>query len=300
MSNKSVDKKDCASFFPELPDRTNKGDAGRVLIVCGSYDPQGLSMCGAAYFAAKAAYLCGAGIVEIFTPRENYPALAVLVPEAVFSLYGYEEDASSAAERLSVSIEKSDAVVLGCGLGKSETAKALVKSVFENVKCPLVIDADGLNILSENDVLWPFLDMEQRKRTVITPHPGEMSRLSAKSIGEILSSVPETASDFARGKGIVCLLKDNFTAISDGETVYINQSGNAGMATAGTGDVLSGIMGALIARSAEKEGILRSAAVSAYLHGLAGDRAARRLGEYSLTAGELLAEIPTAIGDIFG
>ena len=296
---KSIDREDCAAIFQKLNPRMNMGDAGRVLVVCGSYDKKGLSMCGAAYFAAKAAYLCGAGVVEVLTPRENYAALASLVPEAVFSLYGYEEDSSLVADRLRVSVGKSDAVVLGCGLGKSDMAKALVKTVFENVKCPLVIDADGLNILSENEALWSLLDSEQRKRTVITPHPGEMSRLTGKSIGEILDRVPETCSDFASEKGIVCLLKDHNTAISDGETVYINQTGNPGMATAGMGDVLAGIIGALLARSTESQEVLKSVAVSAYLHGLAGDIAARRIGEYSLTASELLAKIPSAVMDIF-
>ena len=91
MNRISLCKTDAARLFPTLPDEMNKGGMGRVLVVCGSYDPAGLSMSGAAYFAAKAAYRCGAGIVEVFTPRENYAALASLVPEAVFSLYGYDE-----------------------------------------------------------------------------------------------------------------------------------------------------------------------------------------------------------------
>lgn len=300
MSIKFVESKDCASLFPKRPDRMNKGDAGRILVVCGSYDGEGLSMCGAAYFAAKAAYLCGAGVVEIFTARENYPALASLVPEAVFSLYGYEEETRSVADRLKESVGKSDAVVIGCGLGKSETAKALMQAAFECVACPIVIDADGLNIISENSELWSLLDEEQRKRTVITPHPGEMARLTGKSIGEILNSAPETALDFASEKGIVCLLKDHNTAISNGEAVYINQTGNAGMATAGMGDVLAGIIGALLARTEKASEILQAVAASAYLHGLAGDIAVRHTGEYSLTASALLSKIPSAICDIFG
>ena len=296
---KSIEKQDCASLFPNRPYRMNKGDAGRVLVVCGSYDREELSMCGAAYFAAKAAYLCGAGVVEIFTAKENYSALASLVPEAVFSLYGYEEETKAVADRLKKSIVKSDAVVIGCGLGKSDTAKSLVEAAFESVTCPMVIDADGLNILSENGELWRLLDGEQGKRTVVTPHPGEMSRLTGKFVRDILECVPEACSDFALKKGIVCLLKDHNTAIGDGKTVYINQSGNPGMATAGAGDVLAGIIGALLARTECDSDILKAVAISAYLHGLAGDLAACRVGEYSLTAGALLSEIPMAIRDIF-
>ena len=300
MREKIIGKIEAAEFFPPLQSKMNKGDAGRVLVVCGSYDPKGLSMCGAAYFAAKAAYLCGAGVVEIFTPRENYSALVSLVPEAVFSLYGYDENTCDIAARLEESLKKSDAIVLGCGLGKSESAKEIVKSVLSSAKCPLLIDADGLNILSEEESLWSLLDAEQRKRTVITPHPGEMARLTGEKIPEILENIPSVAAKFAREKGIVCLLKDHNTAISDGEAVYINQSGNPGMATAGSGDVLSGICGAILARNAEKYGALRSAATAAYLHGLAGDHGADKIGQYSLTAGEILAEIPTAITKIFG
>ena len=104
------------NLFARLPDRTNKGDMGRLLVICGSYDAHGTSMCGAAYFCAAAAYRTGAGIVEIFTPKENYSALASLVPEAVFSLYGYDEDADAVRARLTEAVHRSDAVVIGCGL----------------------------------------------------------------------------------------------------------------------------------------------------------------------------------------
>ena len=301
IENRKVSKTDLKNLFPVLPERINKGDMGRLLVVCGSYDASGLSMCGAAYFAAKAAYRCGAGVVEIFTARENYGALVSLVPEAVFSLYGYDESADAVSERLALSVKKSDSVIIGCGLGKSALSRALVKAVLCEAECPLVIDADGLNILSEDESLWSCLNNEQGERTVITPHPGEMARLSGRGIGEILDSIPKSAQNFSLEKGIICLLKDHNTAISDGDIVYINQSGNPGMATAGMGDALAGIIGALIARSEKGDGedILSRVAASAYLHGLAGDLAADRCGQYSLTAGELLAEIPNAIGEIF-
>ena len=306
MMKRSLIKEDLRSLFQKLPERINKGDMGRVLIVCGSYDPSGISMCGAAYFSACAAYKTGAGIVEIFTPRENYTPLASLIPEAVFSLYGYDESCDSVVSRLTLSVKKSDAVVLGCGLGKSETSRAIVKTVLESVSCPLLIDADGLNILSEDEGLWSLLSEEQRSRTVITPHPGEMSRLSGKTVDKIISDTERAAREFAEKKGIVCLLKDHNTVISDGETSYINQSGNAGMATAGMGDVLAGIIGALLARAESCGGVgkkgetLFIAAAGAYLHGRAGDMAADSIGQYSLTASDLLAEIPSVILDIFG
>ena len=302
----AVGSDELAALFPKLPDRINKGDMGRVLLVCGSYDPSGLSMCGAAFFAAKAAYRCGAGIVEIFTPRENYSALAALAPEAVFSLYGYEESCEAVTARVKSAAAKCDAVVIGCGLGRSLTSKMIVRAVLESASCPLVIDADGLNTLAEYEGIWSALSKEQRGRTVITPHPGEMARLCGLTVDEILSDTVSVSRDFAEKKGIICLLKDHNTVVSDGETVYINQSGNAGMATAGMGDVLAGVIGALLARNKKSKGLigkedaLLCAAAAAYLHGRAGDLAAAKIGQYSLNSSDLLSEIPSAIGEIFG
>ena len=292
------------NLFARLPDRTNKGDMGRLLVICGSYDARGTSMCGAAYFCAAAAYRTGAGIVEIFTPKENYSALASLVPEAVFSLYGYDESADSVCERLTESVRRSDAVVIGCGLGKSPMARDIVKHTLAVVGCPLIIDADALNIISEEEAKWGLLNEKQRAQTVITPHPGEMSRLCGKSISDILSDVGGAARDFAAMHGLVCLLKDHHTAISDGERVYLNQSGNAGMASAGMGDLLAGIIGALLARESKKSfensSVFTCVTAGAYLHGLAGDLAAEKNGEYSVTASTVLLEISAAIMQNFG
>ena len=300
---KTVDKSDIKRIFSPLPERANKGQMGRVLVVCGSYDESGLAMCGAAYFAAKAAYRTGAGIVEIFTPRENYSSLASLVPEAVFSLYGYDESESDVCDRLALEMSKSDAVVIGCGLGKSRISRVLVSSALRHAECPLVVDADALNILSDEPKLWDKLSSEQRGRTVITPHPGEMSRLCGIGITDILADTVGVARSFAAEKGTICLLKDHNTVISDGEVVYINRSGNPGMASAGMGDVLAGIIGSIMARARLRGNncdYLLCAAVGAYLHGAAGDAAAGKLGQYSLLASDLLAEIPAVIGRFFG
>ena len=297
MENKmlTVNENDLRAVFPKLPDRANKGSMGRVLCICGSYNGQGSAMCGAAYFAAMAAYRCGAGIVEVFTPRKNYESLASLVPEAVFSLYEYDEDENDVCARLIESIKKSDSVVLGCGLGKSEMARALVSATLQNVKCPLLIDADGLNIISEDNDLWNHLCPEQRKQTVITPHPGEMARICKKSVKEILESTIETACEISRKYGVICLLKDHNTVITDGELVYINQSGNPGMATAGMGDLLAGIIGALLSRVKSNGDMLFAVSAGAYLHGLAGDNAAEITGQYSLVASDALAQISRCV-----
>ena len=301
-----IDREDISALFPPLDRRINKGDAGRVLCVCGSYDPTGSAMCGAAYLCAAAAYKCGAGIVEIFTHRKNYEALASLVPEAVFSLYDTDKESyDDICARLALQIKKADSLILGCGLGKSDISKQLVKTTLDAVSCPLVIDADGLNIISDDKSLLPSLSDEQIARTVITPHPGEMSRLCNLAIPEILSDTVGVAKLFATQNGLTCLLKDNKTVITNGNTTFINHSGNPGMATAGMGDVLSGIIGALLARNTMSEyasrelddisNILYRTATAAYLHGLAGDIARDELGEYSLTASDVVRYIPKAI-----
>lgn len=302
----SVSREDVSALFPPIFKRANKGSMGRVLCVCGSYDGTGSSMCGAAYFSAAAAYRCGAGIAEIFTHRKNYEALASLIPEALFSLYDTDtEREDEILSRLCDEMNKADSIVLGCGLGKSDLAKSMVKTALKNASVPLVIDADGLNIISEDESLWSLLSVEQRKKTVITPHMGEMSRLCGRAIPEILAAPLEVSTEYAKKRGIVCLLKDHKTVITDGDTTFVNNSGNAGMATGGMGDVLSGIIGALLARntlaewtSNEKSAlapVLYRSATAAYLHGLSGDRAAERYGEYSLTASDLLNAIPEII-----
>lgn len=294
----SVSREDVKALFCRLPRDAHKGMLGRVLVICGSYDGNGISMSGAAYFAASAAYRCGAGIVEIFTPRKNYEALAANIPEAVFCLYECKERLSDICDRVRESIGRADCVVIGCGLGRSDVAKEILRTTLSDVSCPLVIDADALNMMAEDGSLWSLLSKKQRERTVITPHAGEMSRLCGKSVVDILSETPKTALTYAAEKGIVCLLKHHNTSISDGKTLYVNHSGNAGMASGGMGDVLAGVTGALLARDISAEGstehddVLYRVAVAAYLHGLAGDGAAERLGEYSLMASDVVSEIP--------
>lgn len=298
-------REDIDTLFPTLEKRINKGDMGRVLCVCGSYDPCGCAMCGAAYFSAAAAYKCGAGIVEVFTHRKNYEALASLVPEAVYSLYDTEkENAEAICTRLKEQVKKADSIVLGCGLGKSEISKNLVKTVLKKANCPLVIDADGLNILAEDEKLQAIVKC-RKADTVLTPHPGEMSRLSGLSIPDILNETVNSATTLSRRLEAVTLLKDHNTVITDGERVFINQSGNAGMASAGMGDVLAGIIGALLARTTLAEwadgdrtsisSALYRTATAAYIHGLAGDIAASETGEYSLTASDVIGSISKAI-----
>jgi NAD(P)H-hydrate epimerase len=263
-------------------------------------------MCGAAYFSAAAAYRTGSGIVEIFTERKNYESLGARLPEAVFSLYDTDtEDETPILHRLSASIERADAVIIGCGLGQREMARKILRHTLREIKCPLVIDADALNLMAANRDYWRFIDKAQGLQTVITPHTGEMARLCRISTEEILASPKSIAMSFAETLGVVCLLKGHRTVITDGQECIVNTSGNPGMATAGSGDVLSGIIASLLSRKtvaewADKERMslsptLYRTAVAAYIHGLAGNLGAKDLGQYSLMASDIIAKIPDVI-----
>ncbi len=276
--------RECLPSLPKRPDRSHKGTFGRLLCVCGSE-----GMAGAAFFSAAAAYRTGAGLVEILTCRENVSALQILIPEAIVTAYDADEPDAYVIRDC---ISRADAIVIGCGLGRSRTAAKILGAVLRGAQCPILLDADALNIISERRAL-----LSLAKGAVITPHAGEMSRLAGIGTEDILASPASICHAFAREHSLICLLKDHKTAIScgDGE-VYLNVTGNSGMSTGGSGDVLAGIIGALLAQrnhiGASNAELVR---LGAYLHGLAGDLASNELGEYSLTASDIIRFLHEAI-----
>ncbi|MBO5415886.1 MAG: NAD(P)H-hydrate dehydratase [Clostridia bacterium] len=278
ISEFSYTEADLAAL-PHRPERSNKGSFGRVLCVCGSY-----GMAGAAYLCALGAYRAGAGLVEIFTPEENRIILQTLLPEAVLTVYDKDSpDTDSLAERLAAS----DSVAVGCGLGKSKTALTLLKAVLKSTQTTTVIDADALNLISEH----PFL-LKYAKGHIVTPHAGEMSRLTGLSIEEILKDTARAAQEFAENNSLICVLKDHNTVVSDGtDKIYLNRSGNSGMATGGSGDVLAGVIASLLAQRHLSLSPLEAASFGVYIHGLAGDRAANTLGEYAVMARDIANNI---------
>ncbi len=272
----SYDKLDLQRI-PARPQRSNKGTFGRVLIIGGS-----VGMSGAAYFSAKAAYRCGAGLVQIMAPRENRAIYQTQLPEALLTLYD-----SAAPDESSVknAVCRATCIAVGMGLGTDEAAKKILKWALEASTVPLVIDADALNLLAAEPELWQLVP----RGSIITPHPAEMSRISGLHIEEICNGIPRVASDIASSRGVICVLKDANTAVSDGERVMINQSGNSGLATGGSGDVLAGVIAALIAQGCDN---FEAAALGVYIHGLAGDYAAARLSEYSVMASDIIDSLP--------
>lgn len=268
------------------PDDSNKGTLGSLLCICGSY-----GMAGAAIMAGKAALRCGIGLLKIAVPKSIYPVCATNILESVY--YPLEETSngvisSKNTDFLLEMCEKSSAVVIGCGLSVCDDTKNLVQSVITNCEKPLVIDADALNCICNK----PEILKNLKAPAIITPHPGEMARLLHSTPKTVNSNRENTAIDFAKKFGVVTVLKGAGTIIAspDGE-VYINHTGNSGMATGGSGDVLSGIIGSLLAQGASP---INVAAAGVFLHGTIGDLAAEKLGKISMLPTDMIDMIPTA------
>ncbi len=267
------------ALIPARKRYSNKGTYGRVLVIAGSAD-----MSGAAILAARAAYKSGAGLVEVFTHDKIKAVIQGALPEAIVSSYS---DGSVDFSKLHASVSSAAAIVIGPGLSKSDVAKKLLRYTLESATVPTVVDADALNIISEDKALLPYL-----KGKIITPHLGEMSRLARKNVADIADSIVDTATSFAKDNSCVCVLKDTRTVVSVGfSPVFINTAGNSGMAKGGSGDTLAGIIASLAAQGVESPDAAR---LGVFLHAYAGDSAAKEHGEYAMLAGD----ISEAVGKI--
>lgn len=264
-----------------LPDRDpegHKGSFGKVLLLCGS---RGFT--GAAYLAAMGALRTGAGLVFLGVPESIYRIEAVKLNEpVVFPLADCGGKlAAEAAEEIINRLPQMDAVLIGCGLGQSEGTLEIVKTVLEHASCPVVVDADGINVLAQHKHL-----LRGRKYpTILTPHHGEFLRLGGIS-GE---NRMETAVRFSREWNCILLLKGHRTCITDGIRGYINHTGNPGMAVGGSGDILAGMIVSLLGQGIAP---LEAAACAAWLHGAAGDLCAHEIGQYGMIPTDMLSRIP--------
>ena len=264
-----------------LPDRNpwgHKGNFGKLLLLCGS---RGYT--GAAFFAAMGALRSGAGLVFLGVPESIYGIEAVKLNEPViFPLpdAGGRLSADAVPELLT-RFPQMDAVLVGPGLGQSEGTLAVVRAVLEKAECPVVVDADGINVLSAHRDLL----RGRKSPTILTPHDGEFARLGGV-IGEDRMSA---AAALAEELGCVALLKGHETCITDGTDGYLNPTGNPGMAVGGSGDVLAGVITALLGAGLPP---LEAAACGAWLHGAAGDRCAAELGQYGMLPTDMLSALP--------
>ncbi|NQV28424.1 MAG: NAD(P)H-hydrate dehydratase [Rhodopirellula sp.] len=270
---------------PELPQRPadgHKGTFGRTLIVAGS---RGMS--GAACLAGVAALRGGAGLVTVACPVGIQGVVAGYEPG--YMTIGLPESTDgqfsiATLDRISHLLDGNDSVGVGPGLGGSADLPEVVRRLFSETRCPLVLDADGLNALAGGFRGGRWEGHEHAGPRVLTPHPGEFARLSGLSISEIEARRAEVSRDFARKNHLILVLKGPGTIVTDGQRVSVNSTGNSGMATGGSGDVLTGLTSALLARGDDP---FESTRLAVYLHGLAGDLAAEAMSEPGMIASDL-------------
>jgi len=274
-----------------LPKRTpdgNKGTFGRLLIIAGS-----AGMSGAAFLSAYGAYRTGAGLVQVVTAEENRHILQSQLPEAVLMTFTDEQTGeASFTDWLEARIDWAGAIVIGPGLGRAPYVRHLIETLLTRAYVPLLLDADALNTIAD----FPELAGYYTENMIVTPHMGEMSRLTRKSIPELKEDPLAAAREYGSHYGVTCVLKDAATVIAgpDGDT-WINTSGNSGMAKAGAGDVLTGVIGALLVQGME---VPQAAAYGAYLHGRAGDLAVMKKGLNGLLAHEIADYINEALKEV--
>lgn len=264
------------------PSHSNKGTFGKVLIIAGS-----VNMAGAAILAGKSAYASGCGLVRILTPEENRVIIQTALPEAVLTTYSVE---NTDFECIKEAVKWADVVLMGPGIGTSTTSEAILKQLLKDVIVPVVLDADALNLIAKDvNVL-----RQPHSELVVTPHLGEMSRLTGKKVAQIQSELLETARAFADTYHVICVLKDErtITSIPSG-AAFVNLSGNAGMAAAGSGDVLGGIIASLMAQGYAGE---KAAPLAVYLHGRAGDCMVKKTGKAGLMASDLIEGVRWILG----
>ena len=274
-------------IFPPRRLDSHKGDYGRLFIIAGS-----LGMSGAALLAAKGALRTGAGLVFLGVPSSLTSVVESAVLEVIAKPLTESKKGFIGLKAYSFICEFSkqvDALILGPGLSRNRETERLIRELIKVLDKPLVVDADALNALSVHlDVL-----LQRKAEMIITPHPGEFARLLKKSVEEIEKEREKLTLEFARRYKLTVVLKGYGTVVSSAKgEVYVNHTGNPGMATAGMGDVLSGMIGSLLARGFS---CFEAAKLGVYLHGLAGDLSAQEKGEEGMIASDLIEMIPEAI-----
>ena len=272
----AYEKKDLCNI-PERKAASNKGTFGK---------------CGAAYLSALTAYRAGAGLVKILTVEENRPILQGLLPEAIIASYTPDQllqGREEFKEMIEEQMKWASVVVLGPGLGSEPYVEYLVEDILTSAYVPVILDADWLNTIASH----PYLTSYYTENIIITPHLGEMARLTGQTISQLKEDLVGAASAYASRNGVACVLKDAATVVAGQEGGrYINTSGCSAMAKAGSGDVLTGTIAGLLAIGMEEE---EAARMGVYVHGLAGEKAAGA-GSHSLLA----TELSQAVGDVMG
>lgn len=276
ISKNSLDIKSASKLLPKREPFSHKGSFGRALLICGSKN-----MVGCCALATEGALRSGAGLVTLAFPECLYTALTSRLTENLFLPLSTNKEGLISSDSINIILsacKDSDVIMVGCGLGTGKSIKELVKAlVTENTK-PLIMDADALNCLSEfNDIL-----LNKRCEILLTPHPGEMSRLCGLSVGDVEDNREEIVVDFCKTYNVNVLLKGHRTLICDSkaEKLYVNNTGNTGLSKGGAGDLLSGIVAGLT--PSMKGNLFESAILGAFVHGMSADILKKDFSEYSI------------------
>lgn len=267
-------KEDIAKLMPERKPRSNKGSFGKVLVIAGS-----AGMSGACFFAAKAAYRMGSGLVKIATATQNTDILKIKLPEAIVDSY---------EEGIADFVKWADVIAIGPGIGTNEGAVKLVSEILKVKDKPVVMDADALNILSKMPGAGGGFGLGSN--FIITPHLKEMSRLTGAEIADIKENIAEFATKHTDGCTVV--LKDARTIVSDGDRLYINTTGNSALSTGGSGDVLCGMIAGLLAQGMTGIG---AAALAVCIHGYAAESYTNDKSRYAMLASDIIEELPKVL-----
>lgn len=279
---KAIDYEDVKSSFTKMDKNANKGTFGKQLNVCGSY-----AMPGAAVICAKAALKSGVGLLKCATVKSAYPMVASHLVEPVFLPLDdgeYKTISPKCADEILQNTKWADSIVLGCGIGNNEDTVQTVNYILKNTNTPIILDADGINAVNQGiDIL-----KDVKVPVVLTPHPGEMSRLISETITFVQQNRITVAKNFAKEYDAVVVLKGANTVVTDGKEVFVNLNGNPGMAIAGCGDMLSGMIGAFVAQGMPA---FQAAKVAVFIHGMCGDITAKKLSKRGMTVSDMLDQL---------
>lgn len=270
------------SLLPARQADGNKGTFGKVLVVAGS---EGMS--GACQLCAKAAYRIGAGMVKVVTHEKNREIIQTSLPEALLQTYTEQMDWK---ESFYESLRWATTILIGPGTGQNAVIESMLTILLTESNLPLLMDADALNLIAANEELRKLLRQTKDRKIILTPHLGELSRLAKIDIAELKKNPLEIAKNLAKEFHCCVVCKDARTYVVDAvkENIYLNTAGNSGMATAGSGDVLAGIVAGLLAQNMDS---FESACVGTYLHAKAGERATKESNEYALIATDIVAQL---------